>query len=127
MKLLGITCLSTLMLMPSLGSTETLGEADIHRDIVGKTVYLSTLLGGELPLIFRSSGKVDGNGQAIGLGRYVKPSDTGQWWIDANRLCQKFQSWNKGKPMCFELERAGANTIKRTRDNGRTGVARIGN
>lgn len=81
----------------------------------------------ELPLIFRSSGKVDGNGQAIGLGRYVKPSDTGQWWIDANRLCQKFQSWNKGKPMCFELERAGANTIKWTRDNGRTGVARIGN
>lgn len=109
MKLLAITGLSTLMLMPSLGSTETLGEADIRRDIIGKTVYLSTPLGGELPLIFRSSGKVDGNGQAIGLGRYVKPSDTGQWWIDANRLCQKFQSWNKGKPMCFELERAGAN------------------
>ncbi|NEJ33044.1 hypothetical protein GR205_34510 [Rhizobium leguminosarum] len=112
MKSLAITCLSTLMLMPSLGLTETLGEADIRRDI---------------PLIFRSSGTVDGNGQAIGLGRYVKPSDTGQWWIDANRLCQKFQSWNKGKPMCFELERAGANTIKWTRDNGRTGVARIGN
>ncbi|MBY5440276.1 hypothetical protein [Rhizobium leguminosarum] len=127
MKRLAITCLSTLMLMPSLGLTETLGEADIRRDIIGKTVYLSTPLGGELPLIFRSSGTVDGNGQAIGLGRYVKPSDTGQWWIDANRLCQKFQSWNKGKPMCFELERAGANTIKWTRDNGRTGVARIGN
>ncbi len=29
--------------------------------------------------------------------------------------------------MCFELERAGANTIKWTWDNGKTGVARIGN
>jgi len=127
MKLLGITCLSTLVLMPSLGSTETLGEAEIRRDIIGRTVYLSTPLGGELPLIFRSSGKVDGNGKAIGLGRYFKPSDSGRWWIDANRLCQKFQSWNKGRPMCFALERTGANKVKWTRDNGRTGVARIGN
>ncbi|MGO7690335.1 hypothetical protein ACC696_37895, partial [Rhizobium ruizarguesonis] len=40
-------------------------------------VYLSTPLGGELPLSFRAYGTVDGNGQASGLGRYVKPSDTG--------------------------------------------------
>lgn len=29
--------------------------------------------------------------------------------------------------MCFELERAGANKVKWTRDNGKTGLARIGN
>lgn len=127
MRLLGIACLSTLMLMPSLGLTEALGEADIRRDIIGKTVYLATPLGGELPLNYRPSGKVDGNGKAIGLGRYFKPDDTGRWWIDSNRLCQKFQSWYKGAPMCFELERAGPNKVKWTRDNGKTGLARIGN
>ena len=127
MRLLGIACLSTLMLMPSLGLAEALGEADIRRDIIGKTVYLATPLGGELPLNYRPSGKVDGNGKAIGLGRYFKPDDTGRWWIDSNRLCQKFQSWYKGAPMCFELERAGPNKVKWTRDNGKTGLARIGN
>jgi hypothetical protein len=68
-----------------------------------------------------------GSGQAIGLGKFFKPEDEGKWWIDANRLCQKFHTWYDGAPMCFELETAGPGKVKWTRDNGQTGVARIGN
>ena len=63
---------------------------------------------------------------ALGLGKLAKPSDTGRWWIDGNRLCQKFTSWYKGEPMCFELIRTGDKRLKWIRDNGQTGTARIG-
>lgn len=127
MKLLCIATLALATTLPSLALAEQLNEADIRHDIIGRTIYLATPLGGELPLSYQTSGKVDGSGQAIGLGRFFKPNDTGKWWIDANRLCQKFQTWYKGAPMCFELESAGPSKVKWTRDNGETGVARISN
>ena len=126
MKAILIALASAALLMPSLAHAERLAEDDIRRDIIGKTIYLATPLGGELPLNYHTSGAVDGSGKAIGLGRYFKPSDTGKWWIQSDQLSQKFQTWYKGAPMCFQLERAGPGKVKWTRDNGETGVARIG-
>jgi hypothetical protein len=126
MKAVLIALASTTLLLPSLARAERLAEDDIRRDIIGRTIYLATPLGGELPLNYHTSGAVDGSGKAIGLGRYFKPSDTGKWWIQSDQLCQKFQTWYKGAPMCFQLERAGVGKVKWTRDNGETGVARIG-
>lgn len=126
MKLLPGVLLSMILLSPSLASAGALAEDEIRRDIIGKTIFLATPLGGELPLNYHTSGMVDGSGQAIGLGKFFKPNDEGKWWIDANRLCQKFHTWYDGAPMCFELETAGPGKVKWTRDNGETGVARIG-
>jgi hypothetical protein len=126
MKLLPGVMLSIVLLSPSLASAGALAEGEIRRDIIGKTIFLATPLGGELPLNYHTSGMVDGSGQAIGLGKFFKPNDEGKWWIDANRLCQKFHTWYDGAPMCFELETAGPGKVKWTRDNGETGVARIG-
>jgi hypothetical protein len=127
MKALPGVLLSILLLSPSLAAAGALAEDEIRRDIIGRTIYLATPLGGELPLNYHTSGMVDGSGQAIGLGKFFKPEDEGKWWIDANRLCQKFHTWYDGAPMCFELETAGPGKVKWTRDNGQTGVARIGN
>jgi len=127
MKLHGIALLAAASLAPTIAHAEALKESDIRRDIIGRTIYLATPLGGELPLNYRKAGTVDGNGAAIGLGRFFKPSDTGTWWIESNRLCQKFRSWYKGATMCFVLERTGPGRVKWTRDNGKTGIARIGN
>jgi hypothetical protein len=99
---------------------------DIRQKIVGKRIYLAAPMGGEFPLNYRKSGMVDGSGEALGLGRLVKPSDTGKWWISGNRLCQQFQTWYKGAPMCFELYKTGDDSLKWVRDNGQTGTARIG-
>jgi hypothetical protein len=126
MKALPVAVLSILLALPSLASAGALAEDAIRRDIIGRTIYLATPLGGELPLNYHTSGMVDGSGQAIGLGKFFKPNDEGKWWIDANRLCQKFHTWYDGAPMCFELETAGPGKVKWTRDNGETGVARIG-
>lgn len=101
--------------------------AEIKQSIIGKRIYLAVPFGGEFPLNYRVNGQVDGSGEALGLGKLAKPSDTGRWWIDGDRLCQKFTTWYKGEPMCFELERISDNTLKWTRNNGQTGTARIGN
>jgi hypothetical protein len=60
------------------------------------------------------------------LGRWVQPQDAGRWWIDGNRLCQQFENWYNGSPMCFDLTRTGERTLNWVRDNGETGRARIG-
>jgi hypothetical protein len=113
-------------LLPATAHAESLTDSDIRKDIIGRTIYLAAPLGGEMPLTYHASGAVDGNGQAVGLGRFIKPSDVGRWWIKSDRLCQQFKTWYDGAPMCFELERDGADKVKWTRDNGQTGVARIG-
>lgn len=100
---------------------------EIKQSIIGKRIYLAVPFGGEFPLNYRMDGRVDGTGEALGLGRFAKPNDTGRWWIDSDRLCQKFTVWYKGEPMCFELERIDDRRLKWTRNNGQTGTARIGN
>lgn len=103
-----------------------LTDADIKSEIVGRTIYLAAPLGGEFPLNYRPNGVVDGDGQALGLGRLAKPSDRGRWWVRGGRLCQQFESWYNGKPMCFVLSRAAPGTVAWLRDDGERGVARIG-
>lgn len=94
--------------------------------ISGKRIYLSTPLGGELPLYYRSNGVVDGSGEAAGLGRYLAPKDSGKWWVKGNRVCQKWQEWYKGRTFCFTLAKLSNTKVFWKRDDGEEGVARIG-
>ena len=103
-----------------------LDGAGIRSKVIGKRVYLRTPLGGEFPLYYRADGRVDASGEAAGLGRWVRPSDSGRWWIDGSRLCQKWQTWYEGKPFCFTVEWLGRNQLRWTRDDGLTGVSRLG-
>ncbi|MGN7291957.1 hypothetical protein [Rhizobium sp. SAFR-030] len=111
---------------PLAAAEQAYSASDIQKMIIGKRIYLAAPMGGEFPLNYRRSGVVDGSGEAVGLGRLAKPNDTGRWWIKDDRLCQQFTTWYKGAPMCFELYRTGATTLKWIRDNGQTGTARIG-
>ncbi|MBV6656202.1 MAG: hypothetical protein KI785_00385 [Devosiaceae bacterium] len=100
---------------------------EIRSAIIGHTIYLAAPFGGEFPLNYRRSGQVDGDGEASGFaGRMAQPRDRGRWWIDGNRLCQQFERWYNGSPMCFDLTRTGPDTLRWVRDNGQTGRARIG-
>lgn len=102
-------------------------EADIRSLIIGKTIYLAAPMGGEFPLNYHPSGEVDGSGKALGLGKFIQPTDTGRWWIQSDKLCQQFKVWYEGSPMCFDLTETGDGKVKWVRDNGETGTARIGN
>ena len=111
---------------PARAEENRFSNTEIQTLIIGKRIYLAAPMGGEFPLNYRRSGVVDGSGEAVGLGRLAKPDDTGKWWIKDDRLCQQFTTWYKGAPMCFELYKTGATTLKWIRDNGQTGTARIG-
>ncbi len=115
-----------LLLTPIAASAEMMGADDIRKVIVGRTIYLAAPLGGEFPLNYRTSGVVDGDGKALGLGRFIQPQDRGKWWIEGDKLCQQFTKWYKGSPMCFTLTRTGPKKLKWVRNNGETGMARIG-
>jgi hypothetical protein len=99
---------------------------DIRSSIVGRRIFLATPFGGEFPLNYRRNGVVDGDGEALGLGRFIKPSDQGRWWVRGDRLCQQFSTWYRGARLCFELTRIGPNQLRWVRDNGQSGTARIG-
>jgi len=107
-------------------ATGELSGSDLKGLIAGKRVYLAVPAGGEFPLYYRADGRVDGTGEAIGLGRFLKPKDSGRWWIEGSRLCQQWQSWYDGKEFCFTIRTAGLNWIFWVRDDGLSGAARIG-
>ena len=126
MKLTVIALTGAALLSPISAFAEQLKDSDIRSDIIGHTIYLAAPMGGEMPLTYHPSGMVDGTGQAVGLGKFIKPDDAGKWWIKSDQLCQQFKVWYSGAPMCFVLEKDGVGKVKWTRDNGQTGVARIG-
>ncbi len=118
---------SALVLAATSVQARELEASDIREKVTGKRIYLAAPLGGEFPLFYRRDGQVDGTGEAVGLGRLARPTDTGRWWISGNRLCQRWQTWYDGKQMCFQLISLGGDKLRWNQDNGDTGTARIGN
>lgn len=100
------------------------GEA-LKDAVRGKRIYLAVPLGGELPLYYRADGRVDGSGEAAGLGRFLKPSDSGRWWVEGERLCQQWETWYQGRVFCFTVQKLPENRIAWARDDGEKGIARI--
>ncbi len=113
-------------LQPASANEGQLRTDEIRALVTGKRIYLATPLGGEIPLYYRPDGQVDGSGEAVGLGRWLKPKDSGRWWVEQNKLCQQWQTWYDGERMCFTLSRAGENRVSWRRENGESGVARLG-
>jgi hypothetical protein len=105
---------------------EKLLGPSINQTVAGRRIYLSVPFGGEFPLYYQKDGRVDGSGEAIGLGKFLSPTDSGKWWVENNRLCQKWSQWYDGKVFCFTLEKLPDNKLIWRRDDGEEGVARIG-
>ena len=124
-RVIGTSMLAILIIDARPACAERLGGSELKSFIAGKRVYLKVPLGGEFPMYYAASGKVDGSGDAVGLGRFLKPNDTGRWWIDGDRLCQKWTSWYDGKPFCFTVDKTSAGTISWVRDDGYAGTARV--
>ena len=114
-----------LALLAVPAAAEKLSGAALQSFISGKRVYLAVPLGGELPLTYHRGGMVDGSGEAVGLGRYMTPKDSGRWWVSGDRLCQKWKQWYKGRTFCFTVTKTSANTIRWVRDDGKSGTARL--
>jgi len=100
-------------------------RSEIMSAVRGKRIYIVVPLGGEIPLYYRDDGYVDGSGEAVGLGRFLAPTDSGKWWVEENRLCQQWTKWYEGRVFCFTLQALAANRLIWYRDDGEEGTARI--
>ena len=131
MRFLSMIALPVLLLAPAAfanspaGGKEPVAGEEMRRLVTQNRIYLSTPLGGELPLTYFADGRVDGSGEAVGLGRWLAPKDQGRWWIAGNQLCQQWEQWYDGKRFCFTLEKAGPATVIWRRDDGYSGRARL--
>jgi hypothetical protein len=97
------------------------GDA-LRKVVAGKTVSLETPLGG-LPISFRHDGTM--HAKTVDLAYYTgSTQDRGVWWVAADKLCQRWNSWLGGKAYCFTLRREGR-SVQWTRNDGLTGVATI--
>lgn len=114
------------MTVPGSANGQELSGAELKSFVNGKRVYLQVPLGGEFPLHYKKSGTVSGDGTALGLGKFLAPKESGKWWVDANRLCQKWPTWYKGRTTCFKITKTGPATLRWLRDDGTKGKARIG-
>ena len=97
----------------------------LDRAVSGRTIYLATPFGGEFPMNYHSDGRIDAQGEASGLGRFVRPHDTGRWWVAGEKLCQKWSNWYEGRTFCFVLHRVDEARLAWERDDGLSGIARV--
>ena len=101
------------------------GEA-LRRGVSGKTIFLSTTFGIELPIRYRRDGTMVAKSSPLGiLGESIGlTKDRGVWWIRDDRLCQRWKKWLEGKSVCFELKKSGKQVFWRSNSGG-SGTARV--
>lgn len=106
---------------------EALSGDKLRKAVTGRTIYLATPFGIELPIRYRANGTMVGKGQMLAsfMSRKGVATDKGKWWIAKDQLCQKWQNWLEGKSYCFSLKQKGTK-VTWVRNDGRRGTARIG-
>lgn len=104
-----------------------LSGPEIKTTIGGKTIRLDTPLGVRLPLQYRPNGVVAGDISGFSVASMFAPKEEGRWWVDGDRLCQKWPTWYKGRQFCFTIEKIDGDTISWLRDDGASGTAVIAN
>jgi hypothetical protein len=99
----------------------------LHDAISGKTVYIQTPLGSEIPIRYNPNGVMTGvtaTHLAALAGEEVN-ADKGRWWIRRAELCQQWNKWSNGRAHCYKLRTSGQ-TVYWTRNDGESGTARLG-
>ncbi len=123
-KLIGIFVLAA-SATGSLAGEGSLAGAELRAAVAGKTVYVQTSMG-EVPIRYGANGTLHGRTELALLDGEEKTSDRGRWWVSDNKLCIQWQSWMEGKAHCFTMHRVGASTVRWRRDDGKSGLARLG-
>ncbi|MCG8560666.1 MAG: hypothetical protein MI824_12760 [Hyphomicrobiales bacterium] len=122
---------ATVVLLSGLAAASaepgSLAGKELRKAVSGRTVYLKTGWGVELPIAYRSNGTMTGRLKAFAaaMAGGNGQTDRGKWWISKDQLCQRWQHWLDGKAYCYKLARKDG-TVRWTRNDGRSGTARIG-
>jgi hypothetical protein len=100
---------------------------ELRKAVSGRTVYISTAIGIELPIRYSANGTMTSTSSAnlAAMAGESVAKDSGSWWIAGDKLCQKWQNWLNGQTYCYEMRRSGRIVYWR-RNDGHSGSARLG-
>lgn len=94
--------------------------------ISGKTIYLQTPIGAEVPVRYMANGTITGSVSVhlAALGGEKVNKDVGRWWVRSSQLCQRWNNWSNGRAFCYKLSIEGSK-VSWVRNDGTTGTARL--
>lgn len=102
---------------------------ELREAVSGKTVYIQTPIGAEIPIRYRPNGTMTGSSSrqlAMLAGEDVN-KDRGRWWVKGSQLCQKWQNWSEGRAYCYRFRATSGTHVHWSRADGQTGTARLSN
>lgn len=120
----GAGLLAVLVTSTSAGANDfrSLDDDALKSAVAGKTLRLDTRIG-SIPISFRADGTM--TGRSTDLASYLgRGYDTGTWWVESNKLCQKWKLWLDGQAYCFTIRQSGQ-TVQWTRDDGMRGTLTV--
>ncbi len=95
----------------------------IKEMVPGAVIHIDTPLGSRLPVRFTGDGLM--SGEAGGLASYLgSANDRGRWWVENDKLCQKWFKWFDAEVKCLQLRQQGQR-IFWSSDDGKSGTATI--
>ena len=99
----------------------------LHEAVSGKTIYVQTAIGAEIPIRYRPNGTMVGvsSTRLAALAGESVNTDRGRWWVSRAELCQQWSKWSSGRAYCYKLRVAGQ-SVQWTRNDGKSGTARLG-
>jgi hypothetical protein len=104
---------------------EALTGAALQTAVAGRTVYIDTPMG-EVPIRYTKNGSVHGQTELALLDGESTSVDRGKWWVADNKLCVRWKNWLNGQTHCFTMHRVGPAHVRWRREDGKSGIARIG-
>jgi len=121
---------SALLLAGAANASESkfLKGQELRSAVSGRTIYLQTPIGAEVPVRYRPNGTIVGrtSRQLAMLGGEDVTSDRGRWWVRRSQLCQRWNNWSNGREFCYKFQINGS-SVRWVRSDGKRGTARIGN
>ncbi len=114
-------------LSPGQAKADSLTGDEIRKAISGHTLVLSAM-GIKLPVSYRTNGTMAGSlpSYLAALSNESSTRDSGKWWVQGGKLCQRWNHWLDGKTLCFSLSRQGTMINWRAK-SGHHGTAQISN
>ncbi len=109
-------------------SHQLLTGKQLQRAVSGKTIYIQTPIGAEIPIRYQPNGTMLGVSSArlAALAGEDVDNDKGRWWVQRAQLCQQWTQWSDGRAFCYKL-RVNGESVYWTRNDGKTGTARLAN
>jgi hypothetical protein len=103
----------------------SLSGAALESAVSGRTVFIDTPMG-EVPIRYAKNGSVHGQTELALLDGESTAVDRGKWWVADDKLCVRWRNWMNGQTHCFTMHRVGPVHIRWRREDGKSGIARLG-